>query len=43
MEKENLTFPEAIRFLAEKYHLPWQERYQASGQTRLERKNLRNK
>lgn len=38
MEKENLTFPEAIRFLAEKYHLPWQERYQASGQTRLEEK-----
>ncbi|MDD8020527.1 MAG: DNA primase [Acidobacteriota bacterium] len=38
MEKENLTFPEAIRFLAEKYHLPWQDSRQSAGQTRLEEK-----
>ncbi len=38
MEKENLTFPEAVRFLADRYHLPWPESRQTSGQTRLEEK-----
>ena len=30
MEKENLTFPETVRFLAEKYHIPWQNSHQTS-------------
>lgn len=38
MEKENLTFPEAVRFLADRYHLPWPESHQTSSQTRLEEK-----
>jgi len=38
MEKENLTFPEAVRFLADRYHLPWPESRQTSSQTRLEEK-----
>jgi DNA primase len=38
MEKENLTFPEAVRYLADRYHLPWPESHQTSGQTRLEEK-----
>jgi len=32
MEKENLSFPEAVRYLAEKYHIPLPERKRLSPQ-----------
>lgn len=38
MEKENLTFPEAVRFLAEKYRIPLPETRQAARESRLEEK-----
>lgn len=38
MEKENLTFPVAVRFLAEKYRIPLPEPRQSAGETRLEEK-----
>lgn len=38
MEKENLTFPEAVRFLAEKYRIPLPETRQTAGESRLEEK-----
>jgi len=38
MEKENLTFPEAIRFLAEKYHIPLPETRISYKEARLEEK-----
>ncbi|MCR4396508.1 MAG: DNA primase, partial [Candidatus Saccharicenans sp.] len=38
MEKENLTFPEAVRFLAEKYRIPLPEPRQSAGESRLEEK-----
>lgn len=38
MEKENLTFPEAIRFLAEKYHIPLPETSTSYRESRLEEK-----
>lgn len=38
MEKENLTFPEAVRFLAEKYHIPLPETRQSARGSRLEEK-----
>jgi len=38
MEKENLTFPEAIKYLAEKYHVPLPETRTAYRESRLEEK-----
>jgi DNA primase len=38
MEKENLTFPEAIKYLAEKYHIPLPETRTAYRESRLEEK-----
>lgn len=38
MEKENLTFPEAVKFLAGKYHIPLPEPRQAYQKSRLEEK-----
>jgi DNA primase len=38
MEKENLTFPEAIKYLAEKYHIPLPESRTAYQESRLEEK-----
>ncbi len=38
MEKENLTFPEAVRFLAEKCRIPLPETRQAARESRLEEK-----
>ncbi|MGB9893202.1 MAG: DNA primase [Candidatus Saccharicenans sp.] len=38
MEKENLTFPEAVKFLAEKYKIPLPESRKAFKESRLEEK-----
>lgn len=38
MEKENFTFPEALRFLAEKYRIPLPETRQSARESRLEEK-----
>ncbi|MGB4704596.1 MAG: DNA primase [Candidatus Saccharicenans sp.] len=38
MEKENLTFPEAVRFLAEKYRIPLPEPRLSARESRLEEK-----
>ncbi len=38
MEKENLTFPEAVRFLAEKYRIPLPESRLSARESRLEEK-----
>lgn len=39
MEKESLNFPEALKYLAERYHIPLPERDRAdSGQVKLEEK-----
>ncbi len=38
MEKENLTFPEAVKYLAEKYRIPLPESRQSQKEARLEEK-----
>ena len=42
MEKENLSFPEAVRYLAEKYNIPLPEQKRITSQTKKLGEELKN-